>query len=110
MTSERRNHKPATPVTVPLQGMVLHGDLQTPTDARGLVIFVHGSGSSRLSPRNRYVAEELNKRGLGTLLLDLLTDEEQRIDTETMQYRFDIPPYSPAVPLWWQAGPTVNLR
>jgi dienelactone hydrolase len=78
------------PVRIVADDAVLHGDLRTPQDACGLVIFVHGSGSSRFSPRNRHVAEELNKRGLATLLLDLLTDEEQRIDSETMQYRFDI--------------------
>jgi dienelactone hydrolase len=78
-------------VRIPIEDMVLHGDLRVPPHAKGLVIFVHGSGSSRFSPRNRYVAEALNKRGLATLLLDLLTEEEQRIDAETMQYRFDIP-------------------
>jgi putative phosphoribosyl transferase len=92
MTSIKRNrYGPVTPISVPLEGLVLNGDLQISDDARGLVIFVHGSGSSRFSPRNRYVAQELNKRGLATLLLDLLTDEEQKIDVETMQYRFDIP-------------------
>lgn len=79
------------PVRIPIEDMVLHGDLRLPPYAMGLVIFVHGSGSSRFSPRNRYVAEELNKRGLATLLLDLLTEEEQKIDADTMQYRFDIP-------------------
>jgi len=78
-------------VRIPIEDMVLHGDLRLPPHAKGLVIFVHGSGSSRFSPRNRYVAEALNKRGLATLLLDLLTEEEQRIDADTMQYRFDIP-------------------
>jgi putative phosphoribosyl transferase len=92
MTSIKRNpYGPVTPVSIPLEGMVLHGDLRISDDARGLVIFVHGSGSSRFSPRNRHVAEELNKMGLATVLLDLLTDEEQKIDAETMQYRFDIP-------------------
>ncbi len=81
----------AMPVRIPMAGMALHGDLRMITDTRGVVIFVHGSGSSRFSPRNRFVAEELNKQGLTTLLLDLLTEEEQRIDVETMQYRFDIP-------------------
>ncbi len=85
-------HKqPATPVRIPIAGAALNGDLQMAPDASGIVIFVHGSGSSRFSPRNRFVAEQLNQRGLTTLLLDLLTEEEQRIDTETMQYRFDIP-------------------
>ncbi|MGE5324143.1 MAG: dienelactone hydrolase family protein [Actinomycetota bacterium] len=79
------------PVHIPLDEAALHGDLQVPDDARGLVIFVHGSGSSRFSPRNRRVAKALNDRGLATLLLDLLSNEEQRIDAETMQFRFDIP-------------------
>jgi putative phosphoribosyl transferase len=81
----------ARPVRVPLEEVALHGDLQVPKDPIGLVIFVHGSGSSRFSPRNRYVAAELNKRGLATLLLDLLTEEEHKIDEETMELRFDIP-------------------
>ncbi|MBZ5524498.1 MAG: dienelactone hydrolase family protein [Acidobacteriia bacterium] len=78
------------PVQIALDGSTLHGDLQVPSPALGLVIFVHGSGSSRFSPRNRYVARELNKHGLATLLLDLLTQEEQAIDDQTMQLRFDI--------------------
>lgn len=56
----------------------------------GLVVFVHGSGSSRFSSRNRAVAEYLQRRGLGTLLLDLLTREEEVIDNQTREYRFDI--------------------
>jgi dienelactone hydrolase len=91
--------------------MVLHGELRISHDARGLIIFVHGSGSSRFSLRNRYVAEELNKRGLVTLLLDLLTDEEQKIDAETMQYRFDIPLLarrSTLVATWAQRQPEIS--
>ncbi|HMF89409.1 MAG TPA: alpha/beta hydrolase [Candidatus Angelobacter sp.] len=84
-------NKPATPVRIPIEGAVLHGDLRVTPEALGIVIFVHGSGSSRRSPRNRHVAEELNQRGFSTLLLDLLTEDEQRIDDRTMQYRFDIP-------------------
>lgn len=92
MTTKRFDpHGPAKPVLIPLEDIALHGDLRLTSSARGLVIFVHGSGSSRFSPRNRYVAEELNKQGLATLLLDLLTEEEHKIDEETMQYRFDIP-------------------
>jgi dienelactone hydrolase len=79
------------PVRIPITKAVLHGDLGVAHNALGIVIFVHGSGSSRFSPRNLHAAEELNKRGLSTLLLDLLTEEEQKIDAETMQYRFDIP-------------------
>jgi putative phosphoribosyl transferase len=60
-----------------------------PQDAKGIVLFAHGSGSSRLSPRNRYVAKELNNVGLGTLLMDLLTTEEEELDVQG-QFRFDI--------------------
>lgn len=79
------------PVQIPLDGVVMFGDLQLPDEAQGLILFVHGSGSSRFSSRNRFVAEQLNQVGLGTLLLDLLTREEQQIDDQTMQFRFDIP-------------------
>ncbi len=68
----------------------LAGDLFVPHGAIGLVIFVHGSGSSRFSKRNRYVAKTLNQGGLATLLLDLLTIEEEEIDRRTADYRFDI--------------------
>jgi predicted alpha/beta-hydrolase family hydrolase len=70
--------------------IVLHGDLQTPDGALGTVVFAHGSGSSRFSPRNQLVAEALRTAGLGTLLLDLLTPEEERIDARTGRLRFDI--------------------
>ena len=82
---------PSTPVRIPLEMTALQGDLSISSDPSGLVVFVHGSGSSRFSPRNRHVAEQLNKHGLATLLLDLLTGDENAIDSETMQYRFDIP-------------------
>jgi putative phosphoribosyl transferase len=68
----------------------LPGDLSLPRNAAGLVVFVHGSGSSRWSPRNRQVAEMLNAAGLGTLLFDLLTPEEEFIDNQTGEMRFDI--------------------
>lgn len=68
----------------------LSGDLAMPEDASGLVVFVHGSGSSRHSPRNRYVAGALQRRGLATLLVDLLTSDEELIDDRTGQFRFDI--------------------
>ncbi|HEY2810963.1 MAG TPA: dienelactone hydrolase family protein [Rhabdochlamydiaceae bacterium] len=68
----------------------LEGDLHIPRDAVGLVLFAHGSGSSRHSPRNRFVAAALNRGGLATLLLDLLTPEEERIDEPTGHLRFDI--------------------
>ena len=85
------SQKISTPIQISLNGSSMYGDLQVPAEALGLVIFVHGSGSSRFSVRNRYVAEQLNKRLLGTLLLDLLTREEHDLDEETMQFRFDIP-------------------
>lgn len=68
----------------------LSGDLTIPRGATGIVLFAHGSGSSRYSPRNRYVAEHLNRAGLATLLFDLLTMQEERIDAQTYQLRFDI--------------------
>jgi dienelactone hydrolase len=79
--------KPALDVSIPSGAVVLQGLLDVPTPASGIVIFSHGSGSGRGSPRNRYVASELVQAGLATLLLDLLTPEEDR-DYET---RFDIP-------------------
>ncbi|MEE1941236.1 dienelactone hydrolase family protein [Streptomyces sp. TRM 70361] len=72
-------------------GAVLTGDLDLPEGARGVVVFAHGSGSSRHSPRNRAVAGVLRDAGLGTLLLDLLTEAEERTDTVTAEHRFDIP-------------------
>jgi dienelactone hydrolase len=78
-------------VRIPIGGgESVQADLRVPPDARGLVVFAHGSGSSRLSPRNRAVAEALHSRSLGTLLLDLLTQPEEAIDLRTAEYRFDI--------------------
>jgi dienelactone hydrolase len=68
----------------------VEADLVVPPRASALVVFAHGSGSSRFSSRNRAVAESLQRRGLGTVLLDLLTRDEERIDLQTMEYRFDI--------------------
>lgn len=79
------------PVEIFTDEGVLRGDLTVPDDARGLVIFAHGSGSSRFSPRNRFVAQRLNAAGLATLLLDLLTEEEEDEDRRTAALRFDIP-------------------
>jgi dienelactone hydrolase len=72
-------------------GVCLEGNLGLPAGARGLVVFAHGSGSSRHSSRNRYVAEVLRQAGLGTLLFDLLTAAEERVDARTAHLRFDIP-------------------
>jgi putative phosphoribosyl transferase len=69
----------------------LEGELTVPEPAAGAVIFAHGSGSSRRSPRNRHVADLLNEGGLATLLIDLLTEDEQEVDLQTAQLRFDIP-------------------
>ncbi len=78
---------PIRDVKINLEDATLEGILGVPDGARGLVLFAHGSGSSRLSPRNNYVAVILRKRGLGTLLFDLLTEEEDR----DYEKRFDIP-------------------
>lgn len=80
---EREVRVPAGPVT-------LEGNLGIPGDAAGVVLFAHGSGSSRHSPRNRYVAETLRRANLGTLLIDLLTPEEEEVDLRTRHLRFDI--------------------
>jgi putative phosphoribosyl transferase len=68
----------------------LAGDLTIPPEAKGLVLFAHGSGSSRHSPRNRYVAGELHRAHIGTFLVDLLTANEEQIDLRTMEFRFNI--------------------
>jgi putative phosphoribosyl transferase len=78
------------PVLVPLESATLDGDLSMPPAPKGLVLFAHGSGSSRHSPRNRHVAEVLNEHSLGTLLVDLLTAAEEREDEFTARLRFDI--------------------
>ncbi len=75
---------------VPLGSVALEGNLGVPEGARGVVLFAHGSGSGRHSPRNRYVAQELRQAGLATLLIDLLTPEEEEIDLRTRHLRFDI--------------------
>jgi putative phosphoribosyl transferase len=75
---------------IPAAGVVLDADIDVPEAARGVVLFAHGSGSSRHSPRNRYVAGELQTAGLATVLVDLLTPEEERIDARTGDLRFNI--------------------
>jgi putative phosphoribosyl transferase len=77
-------------VRIPTSGAVLDADVVVPTTARGVVLFAHGSGSGRHSPRNRYVAQELQRAGLATVLADLLTMDEERVDARTRQLRFDI--------------------
>lgn len=75
---------------MPSGRVALRGHLTVPPDARGLVLFVHGSGSSRHSPRNRFVAERLRHYGLATLLFDLLSSEEEQVDRSTSHFRLDI--------------------
>jgi dienelactone hydrolase len=77
-------------VRVPIGSAHLDGDLTIPVEATGIVIFAHGSGSSRHSPRNRHVAAMLQHRGFATLLIDLLTEREEELDEFTGEYRFDI--------------------
>jgi dienelactone hydrolase len=78
-------------IRIPDQFAELDGDLRVPEGCAGLVIFAHGSGSSRFSPRNRQVADALQSSGCATLLLDLLTREEEATDLRTREFRFDIP-------------------
>ena len=77
-------------VRIGARGVQLEGELALPKDAVGLVLFAHGSGSGRKSPRNQFVARELRKAGLGTLLFDLLTPAEEIAERETAHLRFDI--------------------
>ncbi|NSC23117.1 hydrolase [Streptomyces albus subsp. chlorinus] len=80
------------PVRIEADGSTfLTGDLTVPDRANATVLFAHGSGSSRFSPRNRAVAAALRQEGLATLLIDLLTEDEEQVDTATAQHRFDIP-------------------
>jgi dienelactone hydrolase len=79
------------PVQIPAGDTVLHGDLTIPDESRGLVVFAHGSGSSRHSSRNRAVAGALQHERYATLLLDLLTEREERTDVVTAEFRFDVP-------------------
>jgi putative phosphoribosyl transferase len=77
-------------VQIPVAGVMLHSDIEIPEPAHGVVVFAHGSGSSRHSPRNRFVAGHLQAAGLATVLVDLLTEQEARADEETGVLRFDI--------------------
>jgi dienelactone hydrolase len=77
-------------VQIPAVDVELDADISIPAAARGVVVFAHGSGSSRFSPRNRYVAETLERAGLATVLADLLTADEELVDARTARLRFDI--------------------
>jgi len=79
-----------THLVLDVDGTHLEGDLAIPEEATALVVFVHGSGSSRHSPRNQYVAELLRSEGMGTFLFDLLTEEEEEFDVESGRLRFDV--------------------
>lgn len=78
-------------IELPSEGIALNGTLTVPQNVQSIVVFVHGSGSSRFSPRNQYVAKFLNSQGIATLLTDLLTPDEEAVDELTRQFRFDIP-------------------
>ena len=79
-----------TEMKIPIDNVEVDGTLTMPPGAKAVVLFAHGSGSSRFSPRNKYVAKEFNKAKIATLLFDLLTAEEEEIDVVTSQYRFNI--------------------
>lgn len=98
-------------VRVQVGRVELGGTLGVPPRARGLVVFAHGSGSSRFSPRNRAVARALRAVGLGTLLFDLLSEDEEALDASTGELRFDIPFLAlrlVAVTRWVQSLPEVS--
>ena len=81
---------PGPPIRIPAGSVVLEGSLEAPEGRRGVVLFAHGSGSSRHSPRNRFVARSLRDAGLATVLIDLLTAQEEQDDATTGRLRFDI--------------------
>lgn len=85
-----KSEKDSTFVEIQLEQVKLEGNLSLPKNSIGIVLFAHGSGSGRTSPRNRFVAGELNKKGIGTLLFDLLTGDEEYLDMQTAHLRFDI--------------------
>lgn len=78
-------------IAIPIGNSFIHGDLHLVANAKGLIIFAHGSGSSRMSSRNIFVANILNQGGFATFLFDLLTPEEEAIDIDTREFRFNIP-------------------
>lgn len=82
--------KESKEIEIKVDNFVLKGNLNVPENAKAIVLFVHGSGSGRFSPRNQYVAEVFNGAGFATLLMDLLTEEEEKIDEQTRELRFDI--------------------
>lgn len=101
-------------IEISVSGGVLAGDLAVPTGAGSIIVFAHGSGSSRHSARNQFVAEQLQNAGLGTLLMDLLTPAEESVDMYTREHRFDIGMLSSRVVLatdWLRDQPQLsNLK
>ena len=100
-------------VSIPADGMMLQADLTLPPGLRGCVVFAHGSGSSRHSPRNRMVARRLQDQGFGTLLFDLLTAREEAADAITRDLRFDIALLArrlTAATLWLTSHPATRSR
>jgi putative phosphoribosyl transferase len=87
MTTEPERSKQ---IAIPAVSGMLEGDLIVPNNSSGIVLFVHGGGSNRYSPRNKYVARVLENQGLGTLLIDLLTPKENEEDARSQRYRFNI--------------------
>jgi dienelactone hydrolase len=90
MASLSKDPSKTVSVQIPAGAVTLAGDFSIPQEAQGLVLFAHGSGSSRFSPRNHFVAQVLQAGRLATLLFDLLTDGEEELDARTRQLRFDI--------------------
>jgi len=92
MTASAATTQPSVRQEVQIKAgsLLLNGELNVPAKATGIVLFAHGSGSSRHSPRNQYVATVIRNAGVGTLLFDLLTSEEEVIDNYTREFRFDI--------------------
>jgi putative phosphoribosyl transferase len=84
------SEKEESVMRIPADDDFIEGNLHVPPNAKGVVLFAHGSGSSRFSPRNKFVAEVLNNADIATLLIDLLTSGEEAIDVRTREYRFDI--------------------
>lgn len=80
-----------TDVRIPVDNSFIHGDLGLHPGSKGIIIFAHGSGSSRFSSRNQFVADVLHQADFSTFLFDLLTKDEERIDVHTREFRFDIP-------------------
>ncbi len=92
MTPDKKHKYPSIEIEIEIEpDITIRGNLTVPKASKALVLFAHGSGSGRFSPRNQYVAGVLNDAQLATLLIDLLTEQEELIDLQTRQLRFDIP-------------------